>query len=96
VAAGSTGAGVQFKAYTDLGMGPLLAHELVVANFQVPAELLEVPQVRTSRRSTMWGCLYSANLLLQTQLDHVISDENMYTRICSPPVNHIQCTGASV
>lgn len=33
------------SCYSDLCMGPLLVHELVVANFRPPAHVVEVPQV---------------------------------------------------
>lgn len=32
-------------SYNDLRMGPLLCHELVVANFRPPEDLVEIPQV---------------------------------------------------
>ena len=33
------------SCYNDLCMGPLLAHELVIANFQPPPHVVEIPQV---------------------------------------------------
>jgi hypothetical protein len=32
-------------SYNDLCMGPLLAHELVLANFRPPPHIVEIPQV---------------------------------------------------
>jgi hypothetical protein len=33
------------SCYNDLSMGPLLVHELVVANFKPPAHVVEIPKV---------------------------------------------------
>lgn len=33
------------SSYNDLCMGPLLVHELVVANFKPPAHVIEIPKV---------------------------------------------------
>jgi hypothetical protein len=35
-------------SYNDLCMGPLLAHELVLANFRPPSHVVEIPQVSRS------------------------------------------------
>jgi hypothetical protein len=47
------------SSYNDLVMGPLLVHELVVANFAPPAHVVEVPKVRhmghqVPEMATMW------------------------------------------
>jgi hypothetical protein len=42
------------SSYNDLCMGPLLVHELVVANFQPPEHVVEVPKVTTREPLLLW------------------------------------------